>query len=42
MQILTKAGVLNVPEWFEAGKAYLQGKDAIAFGAHALAVFDCL
>lgn len=28
-QLLTKAGILNVPEWYEAGKVYAQSKDAI-------------
>lgn len=28
-QLLTKAGILNVPEWYEAGKVYAESKDAI-------------
>lgn len=32
VQLLTKAGALNVPEWYEAGKVYLEQPGAIAFG----------
>lgn len=32
-QLLTKAGALNVPEWYEAGKVYEAGKGAIPLGS---------
>lgn len=31
--VLTKAGALNVPEWYEAGKVYESKPDAIPFGS---------
>ena len=34
LQILTKAGVLTVPEWYEAGKAYVNQPGAIPFGEY--------
>lgn len=30
--ILTKAGALNVPEWYDAGKVYIESENAIPFG----------
>jgi hypothetical protein len=32
---MTKAGVLNVPEWYEAGQKYLEQPGAIGFGGCA-------
>lgn len=32
-QALTKAGALNVPEWYEAGKVYINSPGAVPFGA---------
>ncbi|KAF5842932.1 light harvesting complex a protein [Dunaliella salina] len=30
--IFTKLGALNVPQWYEAGKVYIEGEGAIPFG----------
>eukprot|EP00983_Pelagomonas_calceolata_P017273 541554-Pelagomonas_calceolata.AAC.3 len=32
-QLFTKLGALNVPQWYEAGKVYIEGEGAIPFGA---------
>jgi hypothetical protein len=31
LQILTKAGVFSVPEWYNAGKVYIESEGAIPF-----------
>ena len=37
-QVLTKAGVLNVPEWYEAGKVSAE-QTGIALGEYAFKFF---
>ena len=35
MQVATKAGVLNVPEWYEAGSVWVQNNPGFPFGEQA-------
>ena len=32
LQLATQLGVLSVPEWYDAGKAYYEGTDPLPFG----------
>ena len=32
MQVATKAGVLNVPEWYEAGSVWVKNNPGFPFG----------
>ena len=33
LQVATKAGVLNVPEWYEAGSVWVKNNPGFPFGA---------
>lgn len=35
IQVATKAGVLNVPEWYEAGSVWVQNNPGFPFGEQA-------